>query len=86
MTETVTRFGRLDILVNNAVLRAGKPLLETEEADWDQVMDVSLKGAYLCARAAVRQILKQEVVGEVRGRLVAVQRYRRRGQGQRCYL
>lgn len=72
VAETVSRFGRLDILVNNAVLRAGKPLVETEEADWDRVMDVSLKGAYLCARAAVRQMLKQEVVGEVRGRLVHI--------------
>jgi len=70
--ETVSRFGRLDILVNNAVLRAGKPLVETEEADWDRVMDVSLKGAYLCARATVRQMLKQDVVGEVRGRLVHI--------------
>lgn len=33
VAETVLRFGRLDILVNNAVLRAGKPLVETEEAD-----------------------------------------------------
>ncbi|WP_333900799.1 SDR family oxidoreductase [Agrobacterium pusense] len=72
VAETVSRFGRLDILVNNAVLRAGKPLVETAEADWDRVMDVSLKGAYLCAGAAVRQMLKQEVVGEVRGRLVHI--------------
>ncbi|MCX8279215.1 SDR family oxidoreductase [Phyllobacterium sp. 0TCS1.6C] len=72
VAKTVERFGRLDILVNNAVLRAGKPLLETEEGDWDQVMDVSLKGAYLCARATVRQMLKQELVGDVRGRLVHI--------------
>jgi NAD(P)-dependent dehydrogenase (short-subunit alcohol dehydrogenase family) len=72
VAETVSRFGRLDILVNNAVLRAGKPLLETEEADWNRVIDVSLKGAYLCARAAVRQMLAQKVVGEVRGRLVHI--------------
>ncbi len=72
VAATVARFGRLDILVNNAVLRAGKPLLETEEADWDRVMDVSLKGAYLCARAAVRQMVTQDLVGEVRGRLVNI--------------
>lgn len=72
VAETVSRFGRLDILVNNAVLRNGKPLAETEEADWDRVMDVSLKGAYLCARAAVRQMLKQDVIGEARGRLVHI--------------
>jgi NAD(P)-dependent dehydrogenase (short-subunit alcohol dehydrogenase family) len=70
--ETVGRFGRLDILVNNAVLRTGKPLAKTEEEDWDRVMDVSLKGAYLCARAAVRQMLTQEIVGEARGRLINI--------------
>ncbi|OSP53772.1 SDR family NAD(P)-dependent oxidoreductase [Pseudoruegeria sp. SK021] len=72
MTQAVAQFGRVDILVNNAVLRAGKPLVETEEADWDRVMDVSLKGAYLCARAAVRQMLTQEIRGEARGRLVNI--------------
>jgi NAD(P)-dependent dehydrogenase (short-subunit alcohol dehydrogenase family) len=70
--STVEQFGRLDILVNNAVLRAGKPLLETEESDWDRVMDVSLKGAYLCARAAVRQMLSQEIVNEARGRIINI--------------
>lgn len=69
---TVERFGRLDILVNNAVLRAGKPLHDTEEEDWDRVMDVSLKGAYLCARAAVCQMLGQEIVAEARGRLINI--------------
>lgn len=69
---TVSRFGRLDILVNNAVLRAGKPLVDTEEADWDRVMDVSLKGAYLCARAAVRQMLRQDPIVEARGRIVNI--------------
>ncbi len=70
--RATARTGRLDILVNNAVRRAGKPLVETEEADWDRVMDVSLKGAYLCARAAVRQMMTQEIREEVRGRLIHI--------------
>ncbi|MCA1284097.1 SDR family NAD(P)-dependent oxidoreductase [Salipiger bermudensis] len=70
--RATARTGRLDILVNNAVLRAGKPLVETEEADWDRVMDVSLKGAFLCARAAVRQMMTQEIREEVRGRLIHI--------------
>lgn len=70
--EAVERFSRVDILVNNAVVRAGKPLLETEEADWDRVIDVSLKGAYLCARAVVRQMMRQDIQGEVRGRLINI--------------
>ena len=72
VARAVDAFGRLDILVNNAVLRAGKPLLDTEEEDWDRVMDVSLKGAYLCARAAVRQMLTQDIVAEARGRIVNI--------------
>lgn len=72
VARVVETFGRVDILVNNAVLRAGKPLLDTEEADWDRVMDVSLKGAYLCARAAVRQMLTQEIVAEARGRIINI--------------
>jgi NAD(P)-dependent dehydrogenase (short-subunit alcohol dehydrogenase family) len=72
VAETVSRFERLDVLVNNAVVRAGKPLLETEEADWDRVLDVNLKGAYLCARASVRQMLTQEIVNEARGRIVNI--------------
>ncbi len=72
MRETVDALGRIDILVNNAVLRAGKPLVETEEEDWDRVMDVSLKGAYLCARAALRQMLTQPIVNEARGRLINI--------------
>ena len=64
--------GRVDILVNNAAIRAGKPLAETDEALWDRVMAVNLKGAYLCARAALRQMLTQPVRGEARGRIVNI--------------
>ena len=70
--ETVARHGTVDILVNNAAIRGGKPLAETDEALWDSVMAVNLKGAFLCARAAVRQMLRQPVVDEARGRIVNV--------------
>ena len=68
----VADHGHLDILVNNAVTRAGKPLVETDEALWDRVMAVNLKGAFLCARAAVRQMLTQPVTAEARGRIVNI--------------
>ncbi|MBB2163813.1 glucose 1-dehydrogenase [Gluconacetobacter sp. 1b LMG 1731] len=68
----VTRFGRVDILINNAMVRGGLPLADTTEADWDRVMDVNLKGAYLCLRAAVLQMLKQDIVNEARGRIVNI--------------
>lgn len=44
------RFGQLDILVNNAGIFPRKPFMEMSESDWDSVLDVNLKGAFLCAR------------------------------------
>jgi len=67
---TVARFGRLDVIVNNACIRHARPLLELDETDWQRVLDVNLGGVYRCCRAAVRQMLRQEPVDEVRGRIV----------------
>lgn len=50
--ETTERFGRLDALVNNAGVQTWKPLLELTEAEWDHVLGVNLKGAFLCAQRA----------------------------------
>ena len=70
VARTVERFGRLDVLVNNACIRHARPLLELDEADWQRVLDVNLSGVYRCCRAAVRQMVGQDVVDEVRGRIV----------------
>ncbi len=47
-------FGRVDVLVNNAGLFERRPALDMEEADWDRLLDVNLKGAFFCAQAAAR--------------------------------
>jgi 2-deoxy-D-gluconate 3-dehydrogenase len=47
-------FGRLDILVNNAGLGANHAALDVTEKDWDELMDVNLKGLFFCAQAAAR--------------------------------
>lgn len=52
-------FGSLDILVNNAGLGANHPAIDVTEADWDQLMDVNLKGLFFCCRAAGRIMLDQ---------------------------
>jgi len=65
-------FPRLDVLVNNAGIHEPAKLAETEEDSWDRVMAVNLKGAYLCAREAVRLMLTQEIVNEARGRIVNI--------------
>jgi 3-oxoacyl-[acyl-carrier protein] reductase len=50
--ETVDAFGRIDILVNNAGFTRPALLLKMTEDEWDQVVDIHLKGAFLCSQAA----------------------------------
>lgn len=54
LAATMKEYGRVDILVNNAGIYPFKPFLELTEADWDKVMDVNLKGVFLCAQAAAK--------------------------------
>lgn len=57
---TVEKFGKLDILVNNAGICPFKPFLELTEEDWDKVLDINLKGYFLCAQAATREMIKRK--------------------------
>jgi len=57
--EILKEFGRLDILVNNAGITRDSLLLRMKEEDWDAVIDVNLKGVFLCAKEAVRAMAKQ---------------------------
>jgi glucose 1-dehydrogenase len=70
----VERTGGLDVLVNNAVLagRYSKPLLHTEDGDWDAMMAVNLRGPFILCQAAVRQMLTQPRRGDARGRIVNI--------------
>ena len=54
MAAALDAFGAIDILVNNAGINADGPLLDLAEADWDAVIGVNLKGAFLCTQAAGR--------------------------------
>jgi len=56
---TLEAFGGIDILVNNAGVDVGKPLLETSEEDWDFILDVNLKGHWLCAVACVPYMVER---------------------------
>ncbi|MCI0815942.1 MAG: 3-oxoacyl-[acyl-carrier-protein] reductase [Chloroflexi bacterium] len=51
--------GGLDILVNNAGITRDNLVLRLSEEDWDAVLDVNLKGAFLCTKAALRPMLRQ---------------------------
>lgn len=57
---TVEKFGKLDILVNNAGICPFKPFLELTEEDWDRVLDINLKGYFLCAQAAAKEMVKEK--------------------------
>jgi len=54
-----SRGGRVDILVNNAGIYPVKPFLEITEEEWNRVIDVNLKGTFLCSQAAARCMVKQ---------------------------
>ncbi len=65
--KTMSHFGRLDILVNNAGVIRDNLLFKMSEDDWDTVLNVHLKGAFLCSRAAQKHMVDQRY-----GRIVSL--------------
>ena len=59
MDTAVKEFGRIDILVNNAGITRDGLLMMMKEEDFDAVVSTNLKGAFLCAKAVTRQMMKQ---------------------------
>jgi len=65
--KTLDAFKRIDILVNNAGTEKIAPSIELSEADWDRVIDVNLKGEFLCSQAVGREMIKQK-----RGKIINI--------------
>ena len=65
-------FARVDALVNNAIYYGthNKSILTTTEEDWDAMMDVGLRGMFLCSKRAIECMLTQEPRSEARGRII----------------
>ncbi|MFB3828031.1 MAG: SDR family NAD(P)-dependent oxidoreductase [Bryobacteraceae bacterium] len=63
--KTVERFGRLDILVNNAAFSVRRPLLEMQPEDLEITWGVSLYGVFHCSQFAARQMVKQGGGGSI---------------------
>jgi 3-oxoacyl-[acyl-carrier protein] reductase len=58
--EIVKEFGRLDIVINNAGITRDGLILRMKEEDWDAVININLKGVFLCSKEAVKVMVKQK--------------------------
>jgi NAD(P)-dependent dehydrogenase (short-subunit alcohol dehydrogenase family) len=65
--NVVERFGKLDILVNNAGRTYQAPVAEMPEEEWDAVMNLNLRGSFLCAKYAVPHLMKSSF-----GRIISI--------------
>jgi NAD(P)-dependent dehydrogenase (short-subunit alcohol dehydrogenase family) len=63
--QAVSAFGKIDVLVNNAGVETRASFLDLSEEDWDRVLDINLKGPYLCGQAVARHMLEREVQGSI---------------------
>jgi glucose 1-dehydrogenase len=72
VSDVVRQWGRLDIMVNNAMITrfTPKPILETSEEQWRAVLDVNLTGVFFGCKRAIAQMKGQDIVNEVRGRII----------------
>lgn len=60
VAQTIQRFGRIDILINNAGVNVRKPIMEFDEASWDLVHRTNLTAPLLCSQAVFEQMKKQQ--------------------------
>jgi len=67
VAETQAEFGGLDILVNSAAIILRKPIEEVTDEEWQNLMDVNLRGAFVCCQVAGRKMLEQK-----RGKIINI--------------
>jgi 3-oxoacyl-[acyl-carrier protein] reductase len=67
VASTVSRFGRIDVLVNNAGIARDQLMLRMKREDWDAVIATNLTSAYLCAQAVLKPMVKQRS-----GRIISI--------------
>jgi 3-oxoacyl-[acyl-carrier protein] reductase len=65
VSAAAERFGRVDVMVNNAGLGGTRSVVEMSDQEWDTVLDVTLNGTFRCTRAALQQMAGQEEGGVI---------------------
>jgi len=65
IAQAVEHFDRVDIMVNNAGMEIHSSFLDVTEEQWDRVISVDLKGAFFCAQAAAREMVKRKTAGRI---------------------
>ena len=65
--KVLDKLGRIDILINNAGITKDGLLIRMDDAQWDRVLNINLRGPFLCTRAVAKHMLKQR-----RGRIVSI--------------
>ena len=63
--KAIGAFGHIDILVNNAAIAFWRPMLEVTEEDWDNVVDIDLKGYFLCSQAVAKKMVERGKGGDI---------------------
>ena len=72
VTAAVEAWGSLDVMVNNAATSTDGALLDTSEEEWNHVMAVNATGVFFGCKRAVQQMLRQDLRGDGRGRIVNI--------------
>ncbi len=60
IAKVIEKYGKIDILINNAGITRDGLLMKMKETDWQSVLDVNLKGVFLCTKAVVRPMMQQK--------------------------
>lgn len=61
VAATLERFGKVDIMVNNAGVISVRPVVALDEEEWDRVLDINLKGTFLCSKAVIPHMVERRL-------------------------